>query len=211
MRDFYARASRQIKPEEILVQEIIPGDGDCQFSYCAFFRDGKALNTLTALRHRQHPREFGRAATYVESVDAPDIEPLSERFLKAINFYGVAEIEYKRDPRDGQYKLLDVNARIWGFQSLGPPAGVDFAYLLYADQMGEPVSPSRGRAGVGWIRMLTDLTVALPDVLRGRLKLSTYLGTLGRSRAEAVFCMKDPLPSLAEIALLPYFILKKYF
>jgi D-aspartate ligase len=210
LRNLYARASRQISAEEILVQEIIPGDGDCQFSYCAFYRDGATPSVLTAVRSRQHPREFGRAATYVESVDVPEIEELSERFLKAIHYYGVVEIEYKRDPRDGKYKLLDVNARTWGFQSLGAPAGVDFAYLLYADQVGEPVGSYRGRAGVGWIRFITDLPIALSELLHGRITWKAYFRSLGRTRAEAVFCKEDPLPSLAEIVLLPYFILKKY-
>ncbi len=85
--------------------------------------------SLTARRARQHPREFGRAATYVETVEAPEIELYSERFLKAINYHGVVEIEYKRDPRSGQYKLLDVNARTWGFHSIGSASGVDFPYL----------------------------------------------------------------------------------
>ena len=210
LRNLYLRASRQIRGEEILVQEIIPGGGNCQFSYCAFFRDGSAPATLTAVRSRQHPREFGRAATYVETVGVPEIEELSQRFLTAIKYYGVVEIEYKRDPRDGQYKLLDVNARTWGFQSLGAPSGVDFAYLLYADQVGEPVGSYRAQSGIGWLRMITDLPAAISDLLRGHLTLGTYLRSLGKARAEAVFCRRDPLPTIAELVLLPYFILKKY-
>jgi len=109
-----------------MVQEIIPGDGQHQFSYCAFFRDGQAHSSLVARRNRQHPHEFGRAATYVESIELPAIEELSERFLKAIDYYGLVEMEFKQDPRDGQYKLLDVNARAWGFHSIGLPAGSIF-------------------------------------------------------------------------------------
>ena len=210
LRDLYLRASRQIRKEEILIQEIIPGDGNCQLSYCAFFRDGSACGTLTAVRSRQHPREFGRAATYVETVDLPEIEELSQRFLKAIDFYGVVEIEYKRDPRDGQYKLLDVNARTWGFQSLGAPAGVDFAYLLYADQVGERPSSSRARSGVGWMRVITDVPIVLSGLLSGHLTAKSYFRSLANARAEAVFCLEDPLPSFAELLLLPYFVLKKY-
>ena len=115
----FEKASRLIAPEEIMVQEIIPGDGRQQFSYCAFFRDGHAHSSMVARRGRQHPREFGRAATYVESLELPIIEELSERLLKAINYYGLVEVEFKLDPRDGLYKLLDINARAWGFHSLG--------------------------------------------------------------------------------------------
>ncbi|MBV9572934.1 MAG: hypothetical protein JOY93_02680, partial [Acidobacteriales bacterium] len=125
LRELFHQAAKQIKPEEILLQEIIPGNGQQQYSYCAFFRNGKAHSSLVARRMRQHPREFGRAATYVETIDCPEIEELSERFLRAIDYYGLVEIEFKQDPRDGQFKLLDVNARTWGFHSIGGPAGVD--------------------------------------------------------------------------------------
>ena len=97
--DLFRKALRQIRPEEILIQEIIPGDGEQQYSYCAFFRGGKAHSTLVARRMRQHPREFGRAATYVETIEHPEIEGLSERFLRAIDYYGLVEVEFKQDPR----------------------------------------------------------------------------------------------------------------
>ena len=109
----YTEALACIRPEEILVQRIVPGDGACQFSYSAFFRDGEAHSTLLARRERQHPREFGRAATYVETVDVPLIEELSERFLKAIDYSGlVARILFELD--------LDEAVIIDGFQK---PAG----------------------------------------------------------------------------------------
>ncbi len=207
----FADALRQIKPEEILLQEIIPGDGSRQFSYCAFFRDGRTHSSLVARRSRQHPREFGRAATFVESVELPAIEALSERFLQAINYYGVVELEYKEDPRDGQYKLLDVNARTWGFHCLGAAAGVDFPYLLFADQMGLPTTECRGEAGVGWLRFITDVPTALSDILHGEISVGTYFRSLQRTRVESVFAKDDPLPFLGEMVLLPYLIAKKYF
>jgi D-aspartate ligase len=209
--DIFRKAQRQIKPEEILIQEIIPGDGQQQYSYCAFFRNGEAHSTLIAKRIRQHPREFGRAATYVETIDFPQIEELSERFLRAINYYGLVEVEFKRDPRDGQFKLLDVNARTWGFHSIGIPAGVDFPYLLYADQTGASVERSRGKAGVGWVRMVTDVPTFAVDLWDRELNLPSYWSSLTRTRAESVFCARDPLPSLAEIVMLPYLVTKKYF
>lgn len=207
---FYAKAC-QIGAGNILIQEIIPGDGQQQFSYCAFYRDGKAHGRLLARRMRQHPREFGRAASYVETVDAPQIEELSERFLNAIDYYGLVEIEFKRDPRDGKFKLLDVNARTWGFHSIGAAAGVDFPYLLFSDQVGEPVPDCRAQPGIGWLRLVTDLPVAFCEALRGQLDWAAYADSLRRTRIESVFSKCDPLPFLAEIALLPYLVAKKYF
>jgi D-aspartate ligase len=211
LKQLFLQANEKIKPEEIMVQEIIPGDGECQFSYCAFFRNGHAHSSLVAKRKRQHPHEFGRAATYVESIELPAVEELSERFLKHINYYGLVEVEYKQDPRDGQYKLLDVNARAWGFHSIGFPAGVDFPYLLYADQLGDLPEKCRGQSGIGWLRLVTDFPTALGSLFRGRLQPGAYFSSLRRTRVESVFCKEDPLPSLAEMVLLPYLIVKKYF
>ena len=208
--EIFRKAIRQIRPEEILIQEIIPGDGQRQYSYCAFFKDGEAHSTLVAKRLRQHPREFGRAATYVETTEHGEVEELSNRFLKAIDFYGLVEVEFKQDPRDGKFKLLDVNARTWGFHSIGAAAGVDFPYLLYADQLGQPVERGRAKANVGWLRMVTDLPTAGRDVLTGRLGVSSYLESLKRTRSESIFCLKDPVPSVAELAMLPYLVTKKY-
>src|SRR5271156_6666337 len=152
LRTLFQKASRLAGDGEIMVQELIPGGGSQQFSYCAFFRKGEAVGKMVARRTRQHPLEFGRASTFVETVDIPMLEELSERFLRAIDYYGLIEIEYKLDPRTSQYKLLDVNARTWGYHSLGAEAGVDFSYMLFADQIGLSVPASKGRAGVGWVR-----------------------------------------------------------
>jgi predicted ATP-grasp superfamily ATP-dependent carboligase len=213
LHDLFRKAIRQIAPEEILIQEIIPGDGQQQYSYCAFFRDGEAHSSLVAKRIRQHPREFGRAATYVETIDAsevPEVEELSLRFLKDIDYYGLVEVEFKRDHRDGKFKLLDVNARTWGFHSIGEPAGVDFPYLLYADQTGEQVERGKGKAGVGWLRLITDLPTVAADLFTGRTSLGAYLKSLNRTGIESVFCPNDVMPSIAEVVLLPYLVMKKY-
>ena len=168
-------------------------------------------SSLVARRLRQHPREFGRAATYVETAEMPIVEELSERFLTSIDYYGLVEIEFKHDVRDGRYKLLDVNARAWGFHSIGLEAGVDFPYLLFADQIGLTVERNRGQAGVGWLRLITDIPTAFSQLMGGHLSAHSYIESLKNTRVESVFCKEDPLPSLSEIVLLPYLAMKKYF
>ena len=86
LRSLYQKASALAGDGEIMVQELIPGGGTQQFSYCAFFRKGEAVGKMVARRRRQHPLEFGRASTYVESVDVPILEEFSERFLRAIDY-----------------------------------------------------------------------------------------------------------------------------
>jgi D-aspartate ligase len=190
---------------------LIPGNGDHQFAYAAFFKNGDAIGSMVVRRQRQHPPEFGRASTFVQTIELPVLETLSKKFLQAIDYYGLVELEYKFDARDGSYKLLDVNGRTWGYHTLGAGAGVDFPYLLYADQMGESVEPSRGRAGVNWIRLVTDVPTAVVEMFGGRLDWREYFRSLRSVNVEAVFKREDLLPGIMELALIPYLSLKRGF
>jgi D-aspartate ligase len=205
----YRKATATIDPAEVLVQEMIPGGGEQQVAFCSFFKEGRSVASMTVRRHRQHPSDFGRASTFVETIELPELEKPSIQFLQEIDYYGLVELEYKQDPRDGSYKLLDVNPRTWGYHTLGPAAGVDFTYLLYRDQLGLPVRPVTARPGVRWIRMLTDLPNAVVDIRAGDAHVADYLRSLRGLDAEAVFSRSDPLPGLYELALLPYLAVKR--
>jgi D-aspartate ligase len=204
-------AAALVAPGEVMVQELIPGDGCQQFAYCAFFKNGTAVGSMTARRRRQHPPEFGRASTFVETVDLPLLEELSQRFLRAIDYYGLVELEYKLDPRDGQFKLLDVNARTWGYHTLGLQAGVDFPYLLFRDQLGGPAAPCRTQPGVRWIRLVTDVPTCILEMMRGRLAWREFVRSLTTFEIESVFCREDLLPGLVELALVPYLYVRRGF
>lgn len=205
----FRRAAEIVGRGEVIIQELIPGGGAEQYAYCAFFRRGQAVASMTVRRRRQHPSEFGRASTYVETVSVGELAEPSIRFLRAIGYYGLIELEYKRDPRDGRYKLLDVNARTWGYHTLGHSAGVDFPYLLFRDQVGAPVEEAHARPGVRWIRVATDLPNAVRDIRAGTLRPGEYLRSLRGVDTEAVFSFRDPLPSCYEIVLLPYLAVKR--
>jgi D-aspartate ligase len=205
----FRRAAKIVGDGEVIVQEMIPGGGEEQYAYCALFRGGTAVASMTVRRRRQHPSDFGRASTYVETIDLPELAEPSLRFLKAADYYGLVELEYKRDPRDGSFKLLDVNARTWGYHTLGNAAGVNFPYLLYRDQLGQPIGPVQARPGVRWIRLATDVPNAARDLRAGTLRLRDYLGSLRHVDAEAVFSLRDPLPGLYELVLLPYLAVRR--
>jgi D-aspartate ligase len=209
---------------EVIVQELIPGSGETQLAYCAFFRDGRSCASMVVRRLRQHPLLFGRASTFVQTIEHPELEEVSERLLRRIGYYGLVELEYKHDVRDGQTKLLDINARTWGYHTLGQRAGVDFPHLLYADQLSRSASgvssdqlsqPSpaglRAPPGVFWIRLATDVPTAAVQLARGELDWRTYLRSLRVSNIESVFSRDDPLPGVAELALLPYLAVKRGF
>jgi D-aspartate ligase len=198
----YAEACEFIDPELLIVQELIPGGGETQFSYAVLCRDGEPLAALTARRTRQYPADFGRASTFVETVDCPEVVEPSLHILRRLRYTGLIEMEYKRDPRDGVLKLLDMNPRVWGWHTLCGRAGVDFPWLLWLLVSGEEVPSSRPRAGVGWLRFTTDTPTAVRELLGRRMAIREYARSLRGPKEAAIFAWDDPLPGLAELPVL---------
>jgi len=200
----YREARELIPPDLILVQERIPGGGESQFSYAALCCDGQAIASLTARRTRQYPIDFGYSSSFVETLDIPEIVAPSRRLLAAIHYTGLVEVEYKFDARDGRYKLLDINPRLWTWSPLGGRAGIDFPYLLWQMMAGRPVQEQMGRTGVRWIRVSTDVPAAIHEIFRGRISLRAYLRSLRSPVEFALMAADDPLPGLLDLPLFAY-------
>ena len=207
----YDETRSMIAPELIMIQEVIQGWGEAQFSYAALCQDGRPLASVVARRTRQYPMDFGQFSTYVETIDDPGVVQPSVRLLEAARYTGLVEVEFKRDPRDGSFKVLDVNPRVWGWHTLGSRVGVDFSYLLWRMVRGEPVPEVRGSSGGRWIRMNTDFPVAVLEIMRGRLSLRDYLRSLRRPFESAVFATDDPVPGLLEMPTLIYLFFRRLF
>ena len=200
----YREARELIPPDLILVQELIPGGGESQFSYAALCCDGQPIASLTARRTRQYPIDFGYSSSFVETLDVPEIVEPSRRLLAAMRYTGLVEVEFKFDAPNGGYKLLDINPRLWTWAALGGRAGVDFPYLLWRMLVGKPVQEQTGRKGVSWVRMSTDVPAAIHEMLRGHLSLGAYLHSLRSPVQFALMAADDPLPGLLDLPLFAY-------
>lgn len=207
----YKKASSIIDSSEIMIQDVIPGGPDNLFSFCSLFKNGEVLARLVARRPRQHPMDFGHASTFVETVSIPELEELGIKLLDAVGYYGLSEVEFKYDSRDGKFKLLEANPRTWGWHTLGLIAGVNFPYLLFQDLTGQNTSANSYKKDVKWVRMLTDFPTAMKEIFKGRMKLRSYLKSLKGKKELAVFSWRDPLPFVVELVLLPYLWKKRGF
>ena len=207
----YDEACSMMSPDLIMVQEVIPGWGEAQFSYAAVCRNGRSIASLVARRTRQYPMDFGQFSTFVETIDDPGVVEPSVRLLEAARFTGLVEVEFKRDPRDGRFKVLDVNPRVWGWHTLGSRVGVDFTHLLWQMVRGEAVPETHPKAKASWIRLNTDLPVAMLEIARRRLSLPDFLRSFRNPIESAVFAADDPLPGILEMPVLAYFFCKRIF
>ena len=111
---------------------------------------------------------------------------------------------FSEEPKDGKYKLLEINARPWGWHTIASGAGVELPYLSYLDTLGEKVKQDGFTTGVKWVRLLTDVPTAIGEILQGEMKITDYISTLSGKKQYAVISMRDPLPFIMEFLMLPY-------
>jgi predicted ATP-grasp superfamily ATP-dependent carboligase len=197
----YDEAVAAVGHDHIVIQELIPGGGSAQFSYAAVWDRGSPIASMVARRTRQYPTDFGRTSTFVETIHNAQVEEAATKFLNSLHYSGIAEIEFKFDARDGQYKILDVNARTWTWNSLGALAGVDFPYILWRVAMGEKVDRIRADSDARWVYLSRDILAAIAGILAGTLTLNDYLRSYRRPIAFATFGKDDPLPALFDLPL----------
>jgi D-aspartate ligase len=197
----YDQAAALVGADRIVLQELIPGGGEAQFSYAAVLDRGAPVASLVARRRRQYPIDFGYTSTFVETVACAEVENAARRFLGSLDYTGIVEVELKYDRRDGRYKILDVNARIWTWSALGAAAGVDFPHVLWRLACGETIAPMRASRDAAWIHVSRDLVAAVQEMIAGRLTPAGYLRSLRTPLAFAAFARDDPLPGLVELPL----------
>jgi D-aspartate ligase len=206
----YREAAAMVGERAIVLQELIPGGGSAQFSYAAVWHRGSPVASLVARRSRQYPIEFGYTSTFVETIEQKDVEEAACRFLRSIDYSGLVEVEFKRDHRDGRYKILDVNARAWTWNGLGSIAGVDFAHVLWRLAMGETLEPMRGHADVAWMHGSRDMLAAALEMLAGKLSPADYLRSWRKPMVFAAFAKDDLVPGLVDLPLAAARVLRRY-
>lgn len=185
---------------DVILQELIPGDELCGANYNAYFADGEPLVEMTAAKIRNSPAETGSPCAVV-SRELPDLLEPGRRMLRALNYRGFANIEFKRDPRDGLYKIIEVNARHNLSAMLAYRCGVNFPLLQYRHLMyGQLPTPTDYRQGVYWIDVTRDLKEAMSYLRRPDYTLARFLRPYLGPHVAAVWDVHDPGPAQVRAA-----------
>lgn len=180
---------------EIIIQEIVPGYDDQQYSLCTYFnRDSQPLAVFVARKLRQHPTGFG-VGTYVESAQEPEVERLGIDFLKKIKYKGIAEVEFKKDSRDGKFKMIEINARSWTQNTLPTKSGINIVYLLFLDALGKAERNNLSyKTEVKWFNIFRDLFASFQYMRQKELSLKKWIESLKGVKEFSDFSYDDPLP-----------------
>jgi D-aspartate ligase len=196
---------------EVVLQELIPGPPEAHVFLDGYVdRQGGMWGCLARRRPRMFPPPFGNS-TLSETTPREEVAPAIEslrRLFAALGVRGLFDAEFKRDERDGAFKVIEVNGRPWWQLALAGASGLDVVGAAYRDAAGLPLPAAEYRVGCRWVH-------PVPDV-RAWLAARGNPGRLGRfplrewvtAEANAVWAPDDPLPALEELATVPRGALK---
>lgn len=206
----YRDAVTQSGSSGVVVQDYIPGEGNEQYSYAGVWSAGEPVADMTVRRTRQYPSDFG-ISCFIEVVDEPRMRDVARRLLRAARYEGLVEIDFKFDARDGQFKPLDVNTRVWAWIGLGEAAGCDFVTMLYRLAHGGVPPASANSRDHRWMHVLRDAPAVLSLFRQGQWRggMGAYLASFRRPVAWATMAWDDPVPFLVEIPITAFRILRR--
>ena len=201
-RDEAAKGLRLMEEAGVhaLVQQYIPGSPDLHYFVDGYVdRDGIVRAIFVRRRTRMYPVSFGNSS-HMTTV-APDAAQSAVRDLtrlfSEIGFHGVFSAEFKRDPRDGAFKLLEVNARPWWYIGFAADCGVDVSMLSYRDALGlELTTIGSYPIGARCVLFPLDFKAFLYERQARGLTFRAWLRSVMGARS-AVFAWSDPRPGLA--------------
>ncbi|MBI3820813.1 MAG: hypothetical protein HY286_19150 [Planctomycetes bacterium] len=131
---------------EVILQEYVPGPPTEHFFIDGFVDvRGDVRARFARQRLRMYPADFGNS-TFMRSVAIARVAPAFDALqilLKHLNYRGIYSAEYKRDPRDGKFYLLEVNVRPWWYVDFAESCGVPVCEMAYADALGLPLPETR--------------------------------------------------------------------
>lgn len=191
---------------EVMVQEVIPGFDDCMYVFDAYIdSSGRATHTFTGQKLRQFPINFG-SSTLTHQFYDPALVELGLDCMNRLGYRGYGEIEYKKDPRSGNYFLIEINARLSTLNVLFDSCGVEFTYAMYRDLLGDPLPPFHLEEHRPWVfwHAYEDLISTAAYLKKGQLTIGQILKPwLKHRKAHAIWASDDPRPlfSFAKLIL----------
>ena len=180
----------------LMLQERIPGGEHELWTVGSYLDAGsRPLAVFTGHKLRQYPHAGGSCLAGVSAWDE-GLADTALRLLRELRFHGVSQVEFKRDPRDGRFCLMEVNARHWKWHGLAAACGVNLSLAAYSDAIGRPFVAPQQVDGVKWIVVNKDVPLALLEIATGRRAPIAYLRSLRGTRRDGLHALDDPVPGL---------------
>jgi predicted ATP-grasp superfamily ATP-dependent carboligase len=179
----------------VMLQEYIPAVQGANWMFNGYFdAQGRCTAAFTGRKLRQSPPDAG-ATTLGLCEPNRALEEIAKRFMEAVGYRGIVDIDYRLDNRDGQYKLLDVNPRIGAsFRLFAAVDGMDVLRAMYLDLASEADVSAIQAGGRRWMVEPQDLRSSMTYFRRGDLTIRAWVRSLCRVEEAAWWSSRDPLP-----------------
>ena len=201
----YKAWSREVAEQKLLIHEKIPGGDDQIYELGAVFnKNSEPLAIFLGQKLRQYPPQFG-IGSFTRSVWDQRLVDLGIRLLKELRFYGIAGVEFKKDYRTEDFKLLDINGRSWTQNYLATFCGLNLSYIMYKEAIGEKQKPLSNyscnyKLGLKWIHLRLDFLSMLKMRKMDKITFAKWLNSiLTAEKTFGILSLDDPQPFLSEI------------
>ncbi len=186
---------KKIGLQRSISQELIPYDGSNKtISFTAFCEKGYIKTYWMGIKLREHPIDFG-TATFTESVFVEDCLSQSRLLLHELEYTGVCEVEYLCDPRDGKYKLIEINPRTWLWVGQAIANCIDYPMMIYNYVNGiKNEYPNSYEIGLKWYNPYTDLIYGLIGIWSGVFSVKDFLSKYSGRKVNSLTYKRDNFP-----------------
>ena len=183
------------KNQEVMIQEIIPGDATQMCGFNAYYdKKFKPNGAFVYKRIREWPPVSGNGVL-IGNTTIPELEQIINPFVKKINYHGIIDAEFKKDPRDDTFKLIEINPRCWMQITFPLRYEINIPYIAYQEALGRDmniIKPKKEQ--IKWLFMYQDISSAMHSMRKRDLSMSQWIRSYSGKKEYAVFAWNDPLP-----------------
>lgn len=183
----------------LLVQEFIPGDIDNIFAVLLVLnKQGKVI--AVAANEKIRSSSLYGSTTLSSSMWNQQLVERAVRLAESVGYVGFVGVQFKYDPRDDEYKFLEINGRFSVSVSLAQRCGINMPEMVYREFSGEsflrlPALRQNYPSGILLWWPLSD--VVLLSQIRFYREPIRYLASLmGTGYIIEPISWRDPLPAL---------------
>ncbi len=185
---------------DVLLMELIPGPDDLLCSYFTYLdAQSRPMFDFTKRVIRRFPVGMGGACYHITDWIPQIVEP-GKKLFAAARLRGLANIEFKLDRRDGQYKLIECNARFVASNALVSASGLSLARFVYRRLTdGPPETMNDYRRGLRQWDPIRDWWAFHELRAKGQMTLGQWVRSILHRQTFQYFQFTDPLPATARV------------
>ncbi len=197
--ELYQRLEQVLENDlKVILNEMIPGPDTQLASYYTYIdKNDNLLFHFTKKVIRRFPKNNGQGCYHATEWN-PEVAEVGLRFFKGAGLRGLGNVEFKKDLRDGQWKIIECNARFTAAHEQLIRCGMDTSLIVYNHLVGLPVPKIE--------TFKENVTLWFPrrDYLAykelkqlGELSFGSWLKSIAKPQVLPHFRFLDPMPTIS--------------